>query len=288
MRCVDVVVGDLALHVEADGSPGAPPVLLLHGITSSHRTWDWIVPRLVDRYRVLRLDFRGHGGSDRAPHAYRPAGYLSDAVAACEQAAGGPCIVIGHSLGAVTAAALAQRHPALVRGAVLEDPPLYWRPPGAPVEAPSSALLAAFALLRQSIPILQASGAARELVAGMLRAAPSPSGPPFGDLLCDDGIASMAAGMLDVDPAVLDPVLSGGMEPVLDPTVPIDRPVRIVAADPAMPDAVARPDDIARLVAASPGVLVHTIEGAGHLIHDLVDARERFWSSVDAFLGAIG
>src|SRR5512137_1109377 len=114
--------GDIMLHVAVDGDDTAPPVLLLHGITSCTRTWDWLVPDLVDRYRVLRLDFRGHGGSDRTPGAYDADGWISDAAAACREVAGVPCAVIGHSLGGGTAAGLAQRHPELVRGIALEDP----------------------------------------------------------------------------------------------------------------------------------------------------------------------
>ena len=91
--------GDIDLHVARDGDPLLPPILLLHGITSFGGTWDWIVPTLVERFHVLRLDFRGHGRSDRAPGEYGSAGYVSDAVAALEQAAGQPCVVMGHSLG---------------------------------------------------------------------------------------------------------------------------------------------------------------------------------------------
>ena len=66
--------GSIELHVTEDGDPSAPPILLLHGITSFGGTWEWIVPSLAERFRVLRLDFRGHGASDRAPEAYSPAG----------------------------------------------------------------------------------------------------------------------------------------------------------------------------------------------------------------------
>ena len=78
----------IELHVAEDGDPSAPPILLLHGITSFGGTWEWIVSTLTERFRVLRLDFRGHGSSDRAPGEYSPDGYVSDAVAAIEQAAG--------------------------------------------------------------------------------------------------------------------------------------------------------------------------------------------------------
>ena len=121
---MQVTNGSINLHVAEDGDPSAPPILLLHGITSFGRTWDWIVPDLADRFRVLRLDFRGHGQSDRAPGEYNVAGYVSDAVAALEQAAGRPCVVMGHSLGGATTAALTQRYPELLTGAIMEDPPL--------------------------------------------------------------------------------------------------------------------------------------------------------------------
>ena len=98
--------GPLRLHVAEDGDPSSPPILLLHGITSFGGTWDWLAPTLAERFHVLRLDFRGHGESDRAPGAYTSSGYVSDAVAALQHAAGRPCPVIGHSLGGATAAAL--------------------------------------------------------------------------------------------------------------------------------------------------------------------------------------
>ena len=73
--------GEVALHLEVDGDDTKPPVLLMHGITQSVETWAWFVPRLTPRYRVLRLDFRGHGRSGRTPGAYGLPGYVSDAVA---------------------------------------------------------------------------------------------------------------------------------------------------------------------------------------------------------------
>ena len=41
----------ITLHVGEDGPVQAPPVVLLHGITSSGGTWNWLVPQLADRYR---------------------------------------------------------------------------------------------------------------------------------------------------------------------------------------------------------------------------------------------
>lgn len=272
---MEIQNGDVPLHVIVDGDGGAPPVLLLHGITASVRTWDWLVPHLVDRYRVIRLDFRGHGRSGRAPGAYQPHGYVSDAAATCRELAGGPCVVVGHSLGGGTAAALAQLHPELVRGLVLEDPPL-----GARSDLEGNALLDGFRQMRESIPRLQASGIPVDTLAELLGQAPSPVGRPFGELLHADALTAMAAGMLDLDATVLDPVLEGAMRPAYDAARPIGVPALVITADPASPDCVCPTPDVEQLVAVSPHAQVSFRPGATHLLHDELGQRDAFRAEV--------
>ncbi len=283
--------GHLTLHVAEDGDPEAPPILLLHGITGSADTWDWLVPTLAERFRVLRLDFRGHGKSDRAPGDYGSFGYVSDAVAALEQAAGRPCPVIGHSLGGVTAAALTQRHAELLTAAVLEDPPL-----GLGADAASAlegnSLLDGFRLMRESIPQLQASGIALDVLTGVLAASPDTTGEStFGVKLHADAIETMAMSLLDVDASVLDavvnPQVGGSFEPFLDEAAPLRVPTLIVTADPSKPDAVASPALAGRFASISPAVEVATAEGAGHLIHSEVVSREWFRDTTMAFLDRV-
>ncbi len=281
--------GNVDLHVAEDGDPSQSPILLLHGITSFGGTWDWIVPTLAERFRVLRLDFRGHGRSDRTPGEYGAAGYVSDAVAALEQAAGQPCVVMGHSLGGATTAALAQRHADLMTGAIMEDPPLGvpdGRSGAASLEGNS--LLAAFRQMRESIPLLQGSNIPLDELIGVLAAAPDTTGSgTFGTKLYADGIASMAGSLLEVDASVLDPVLSGRIESFLDPTVPFGVPSLIVCADPAKPDAVADPDLARHYAGLSADTDVLVVEGAGHLIHDELASRDAFRNAVMTFLDRV-
>ena len=276
--------GSLGLHVAEDGDPEAPPILLLHGVTSFGGTWDWIVPALAERFRVLRLDFRGHGASDRAPGEYTIDGYVSDAVSAIEHAAGAPCVVMGHSLGGATAAALAQRHADLVVAAVMEDPPL--GPAGNSPEGvlEGNSLLDSFRLMRESVPKLQAAGVTLDVLVGILNAAPTASGGTFGTLLHPDGVASMAGSLLAVDASVLDPVLQGDIGAFLDPDAPFGVPSLIVAADPSKPDAVADPALAQHYADISPATQVHVVEGAGHLIHDELSSRDEFRSIALEFL----
>jgi esterase len=274
--------GATELNVVEDGDPSAPPILMLHGITSYSGTWEWLVPTLADRFRVLRLDFRGHGASDRAAGDYGPAGYVGDAVAVCD-AIGQPVVVIGHSLGGATGAALAQQHPDRLLGAFLEDPPLGIPGSGEPTLEGNS-LLDAFRLMRESIPQLQASGITRDVLTGILAAAPSATGGTFGELLHADAIDQMAASMLAVDASVLDPVLEGTITSFLDADAPFGVPTVVVCADPAKPDAVANPGLAARFADISPATEVLTIDGAGHLIHDELASRDQFRTAVVDFL----
>ncbi len=286
--------GSLELHVAVDGDPSAPPILLLHGITSFGGTWEWFVPVLAERFRVLRLDFRGHGASDRAPGEYGPAGYLSDAVAAIEEVAARPCIVVGHSLGGATAAALMQQRPELVVAAVLEDPPLGVagsRRAGdagdAATRAEENSLLQSFRLIGESAPQLQSSGITVDVLAGLLASAPTASGVSFGERLHPDAIRAMAGSLLAADASVLEPVLTGAIRSFLDLDAPLPAPALIVCADPVKPDAVADPTLARHLAEISPAVDVLVLDGAGHLIHDERGSRERFRDATLDFIDRV-
>ena len=280
---------ELTLHYEDDGDPGAPPILVLHGITQSTATWGWLVPHLAVDHRVVRLDFRGHGRSGRTPGAYAFPGYVADALAVCEDVLGRPAVVVGHSLGGGTAAGLAQTRPDLVRGVVLEDPAIMEPPsPGAAgSELEGNTLLAGFQLMRESIPMLQQSGIALPDLVGILRAAPSPSGPPFGELVFDDALEAMAEGMLQLDATVLDAVFDGTAAPVFDAHRELPVPGIVLAGDPALPDTIVREADLALLEEHSPQVDRRVVTGVGHLIHDSRAHRQSVLDAVVDLLARV-
>lgn len=58
---------NLKLHVEVDGTIGAPPLLLWNGGQTSTRMWDLTIPRLVEYFCVIRFDVRGTGLSEANP-----------------------------------------------------------------------------------------------------------------------------------------------------------------------------------------------------------------------------
>ena len=114
------------------GPVGAPQLVLLHGITSSAAAnWPSIAHWSQRGWRVIALDARGHGLSPRwQPQQLLRAGQqlVDDVVEVLEYlppAAGLKPILIGHSMGAATAAVVAAQRPDLVSALVLEDPARY-------------------------------------------------------------------------------------------------------------------------------------------------------------------
>jgi pimeloyl-ACP methyl ester carboxylesterase len=111
----------LAIRIHDASSISAPGLLLHHGLASSQRIWDLMLPRLTRRFRVVTYDARGHGLSAKPSSGYGFDSIVADARAVIRTVALRRPIVVGHSWGAVVALELAARHPRVVGGAVLVD-----------------------------------------------------------------------------------------------------------------------------------------------------------------------
>ncbi|MFD3943093.1 alpha/beta fold hydrolase [Streptomyces sp. NPDC058579] len=97
-------------------------VLLLHGLMGNASHWAPTAGWLAEGHRVVALDQRGHGSSDKpAGGPFTREAYVADAAAAVEQLGLGPVTLVGHSMGALTAWQLAAEHPDLVRALVICD-----------------------------------------------------------------------------------------------------------------------------------------------------------------------
>ncbi|MBD0323276.1 MAG: alpha/beta hydrolase [Aldersonia sp.] len=94
------------------------PILLLHGLMGSARTWRRHVGWLREHGRVYTFDAAGHGRP--APAELTTEAFVDDLVAALEPITA-PMVVIGHSMGGLHGWMLAARHPDRVRGLVVED-----------------------------------------------------------------------------------------------------------------------------------------------------------------------
>ena len=110
--------GGLRLEYAEQGPPDGLPVLLLHGLADSWRSFEPMLPYLPARWRVIAPSQRGHGGSDKPDGAYRTCDFAADAAALIEALALAPVVAVGHSMGAANAMRLAIDNPAHVRGLV--------------------------------------------------------------------------------------------------------------------------------------------------------------------------
>ncbi|GAB2576383.1 alpha/beta hydrolase [Streptomyces capparidis] len=105
--------------VERDG-PG-PAVVLLHGLAGHAGEWAAATADLAGRYRLVAVDQRGHGGSERRPGDMSRAAHVADTAAVVERLGLGPVFLVGQSLGGLTAMQTAAAHPELVRGLVMVE-----------------------------------------------------------------------------------------------------------------------------------------------------------------------
>ena len=86
---------------------GAPELLCLHGLASNALWWDPVGELLAPRHRVVAVDLRGHGLSDRPERGYGFADVVSDLVALLPQLGLQQPVAVGHSWGASVALELA-------------------------------------------------------------------------------------------------------------------------------------------------------------------------------------
>lgn len=98
-----------------------PTVLLLHGLAGHAGEWSSTAARLRRRARVIALDTRGHGHSDRNPRDVSLEALNTDVIHVIERLSLGRVIAVGQSLGGRTALLLAASRPDLVRGLVIVE-----------------------------------------------------------------------------------------------------------------------------------------------------------------------
>jgi pimeloyl-ACP methyl ester carboxylesterase len=105
------------------GSAERPPILCLHGLTRNSRDFAAIADRNAGEFRVITLDFRGRGESDRdpTPANYVPATYANDVLGLLNALGIGQAIFFGTSLGGLVTMILAAMEPQRIAATILND-----------------------------------------------------------------------------------------------------------------------------------------------------------------------
>lgn len=122
--------GRLQLEFAEQGEPGGVPVIALHGVTDSWRSFEPVLPHLPPELHVFALTQRGHGGSDKPAGGYTPADFATDVVAFMDTMAIERALLVGHSMGSIHAMRCAIDHPSRVAALLLAGTmPWFGRPP---------------------------------------------------------------------------------------------------------------------------------------------------------------
>ena len=120
--------GEMFYRRHDGGAPGTPTLLLLHGWTASaDLQWFAVYAALAERYSFLAPDLRGHGRGLRSDEPFTLEDAADDVAALVAQLGVGPVVLVGYSMGGPVSLLLAQRHPDLVQGLVLEATALEWQ-----------------------------------------------------------------------------------------------------------------------------------------------------------------
>ena len=114
-----VQVNGVRLHYVAGGK--GPPLLLLPGWPQTWWAYNKVMPALALKYRVIAVDLRGMGGSEKPASGYDQKTMGSDIAALVKTLALGKVNIVGHDIGSMVAYSFAAQYPELTRRLVLLD-----------------------------------------------------------------------------------------------------------------------------------------------------------------------
>jgi pimeloyl-ACP methyl ester carboxylesterase len=239
-----------------------PALVLLHGLTANGACWRGVANILEKEYDIIMPDARGHGKSTVPGHGYRYEDHANDVTGLINSLRLPPPVLLGHSMGGMTAAVAASRSPELLRGLILADP----------------AFLST--KVQREVRDSDIGDQHRRI-----------SGKSFEELVAEirnrhpdrspDTIGLIARARLQTSMAAFD---------VLTPPYPdykqlvstIDVPGLLVFGD----NGVVSPVVAGELQSLNPGFRVARIAEAGHGLH--YDQPERFTAVVRSFIRSIG
>lgn len=99
--------------------PESVPIVFLHGFGAALTQWRLNLEPLSQHHTVYALDFLGFGASEKGSANYKVDLWMAQVRDFCREIVGRPVVLVGHSLGALVALAIAAHDPALVQGLIL-------------------------------------------------------------------------------------------------------------------------------------------------------------------------
>jgi pimeloyl-ACP methyl ester carboxylesterase len=229
-----------------DLGQGDPPIVLAHGWTCDHTYFAPQAEHFRRNHRVISVDLRGHGESDKPRQDYTMALFADDLAWLCQQLGLAKPVVVGHSMGGVIAFELAARHPALPAAVVAVDAPII----------PPQQVRDAMAPVIAGVKTPDYRQVSRSFVANALFL------PTDDPALKARVVEEMSAAPQHVMASALEQILACDTEAS---TAAVQVPALLLNAEgPGWPLA-----GVARIKELNPKVMVGQTVGAGHL-HQLV------------------
>ncbi len=111
--------GRVRIPYVEQGDPSGVPLILLHGVTDSWRSFEPVLPHLPASIHAFALTQRGHGDADRPAAGYRTRDFAEDVAAFADAVGLAAAVVAGHSMGGTNAQRFAIDHPERTLGLVL-------------------------------------------------------------------------------------------------------------------------------------------------------------------------
>ncbi len=274
------VAGTTVAWVDTGVASDEPPLVLIHGLSSSFGYWEYQLPDLAPDRRILALDLPGYGQSGRPDAPYTPIWFAEVVVSWLDTLAVDKAVFVGHSMGGQIALTLALDAPERVEALVLSAPAGIetfgpgearfikdWWHEGRALEATEHELRATFS----TQVFASLDDGTERLLQERVRLGKHPA---FRGTSV--AVSRSIAGMLD--------------HPVRDRLGEIAAPVHVVfgAHDQMIPNPVftgGRALDVAAAAAGALDTGIHLIDGAGHTVHH--DEPEAFNASVRTFLESL-
>ena len=107
-----------------EAGQGEPALVFIHGNGADHTAWHHQIAYFSRRRKVVAVDLRGHGESDKPRQEYTMAGFADDLAWLCGRLGLRKPVVIGHSMGGLIALELLARAPDLPAAIVAVDSPI--------------------------------------------------------------------------------------------------------------------------------------------------------------------
>jgi non-heme chloroperoxidase len=117
-KFADLSTGVRLAYVEQGPTDGRP-VVMLHGLSDSHRSFDLVRPLLPPAWRVFCVTVRGHGLSDKPSCGYAMPNFAADIAAFLDHVGLERVVIVGHSMSSAITLQTAVSHPERVAGVVL-------------------------------------------------------------------------------------------------------------------------------------------------------------------------